>query len=505
MITRQKISRDEIFILGFFILVLASVFYLMITETVWIIVQTEVMAVWIIFASVSTATLGGVVLTYSFVAHRQVPELRYLVIGLLALDMVFISLSFLFTHPASELWIPQLADRQRNRSIIIAFGLALIPSVLFGAFKGEVPILGEKLWINSLWSGVVIPLVVLWFTFNPEPVIVSTDTSDAGGIFNATPIGLIIILAVMSAFLLSFARYSIEWLRSRNRITLGSSLSLFLWILALILLGILDDPFLILEIVWYGLVGCGFLIIATTMIITSILEPHKALNELVEERTKKLESSEMESSMYLDLWSHKIGNILQGMMTYIEIISEIARNEGITEPIEKAKDLGKEANLINRQVNNLAAIKQTLDQPLRKVNVREALESISPYNLERETAFHLSNDVDPEFEIIADELLIQLFYSLFVYAIKRTTHEQLTMDVQSLIEDHERQVVIHCSDRSILPDVTSYLSNRMDTTSKHFGLELFTMKLLLHRYDAKSRYIESVDDNSGNLVLSFKM
>ncbi|MFW9933555.1 MAG: hypothetical protein ACFFDR_12970, partial [Candidatus Thorarchaeota archaeon] len=268
---------------------------------------------------------------------------------------------------------------------------------------------------------------------------------------------------------------------------------------------ILDDPFLILEIVWYGLVGCGFLIIAITMIITSILEPHKALNELVDERTKKLESSEMESSMYLDLWSHKIGNILQGMMTYIEIISEIARKEGITEPIEKAKDLGKEANLINRQVNNLAAIKQTLDQPLRKVNVREALESISPYNLERETAFHLSNDVDPEFEIIADELLIQLFYSLFVYAIKRTTHEQLTMDVQSLIEDHERQVVIHCSDRSILPDVTSYLSNRMDTTSKHFGLELFTMKLLLHRYDAKSRYIESVDDNSGNLVLSFKM
>ncbi len=496
---RQKISRDEIFIFGTFVLVLVGVLYLIATQAVWIVVDIEVMAVWIIVASVTTAILGGVVATYSFVAYRQLSELRYLVIGLLAVDMIYISLAFLFTHPASELWIPQLADRQRNRSIIVAFGLALMPTVLFGAFKGEVPVLGEKAWTLSLWNGFLIPLIIAWFTLSPEPVIISTDTSGSGGIFSATPIGLIIIILALASFVISFIRYSIEWFRLRNRIALGSNLSLFLWILSLLLLAILNDPFIILEIVWYGLVGVGFLIIAITMVVTSILEPHKALNELIAERTKELENSEMESSLYLDLWSHKIGNILQGMMTYIEVISELAKNEGITEPIAKAKDLGKEANLINRQVYNLASIKQTIDHPLHSVNVREVLDSISLYNVERETTFTLNNQVDSELWITGDDLLIQLFQSLFVYATKRTAFEELSIHLNSDSDVYGKSIVIECSDSTILPDVAKYLEGKMDATSKHFGLELFTMRLLLNRYHAQSRL-----DDEGCLVLLFE-
>lgn len=303
---KRKFSRDEIFIIGIFLIILTIVAILIFSEEVWVIVPVYQMSIWIIFASVFMAMIGGVVATYSFVAYMQKPETRHIVLGLLGFDIIFIAFAFLFTHPSSELWIPFFPDRQRNRSIVIIFGMALIPSVLSGAFRGEVPILKEKSWLIVLWGGIIVPAFVFWFSLNPVPVLVSTDTSEAGGLFSATALGAAMLAIVFVSFVISFVRYLIQWFRSGDRIILGSGLSLIIWIISLVLLGILNDPLLTLEIVWYTLAGSGFLILALTMIVTAIIEPHKALNELVAERTQQLEMSEKESEFYLDLWSHKI-------------------------------------------------------------------------------------------------------------------------------------------------------------------------------------------------------
>ncbi|MDF1538800.1 MAG: hypothetical protein P1Q69_07850 [Candidatus Thorarchaeota archaeon] len=208
-----------------------------------------------------------------------------------------------------------MADYNHHHSIIILTGMALVPSVLSGAFRGYTPLLDEKRWIYSVWGGIAVPTFIFWFTFSAEPVIISTATTGEGEIFNATTEGIIVILMVMVSFFLAFFRYVKEWRKGGDRITVASGLSLFIWIVSLLLLAILDDPFLTLESIWYGLAGAGFLLIAVAMIITSILEPHDVLNEVVSERTSRLKQSDEEIIFDLDMWTHKMGNILQGMMT----------------------------------------------------------------------------------------------------------------------------------------------------------------------------------------------
>ena len=500
----RKFTRDEIFILGTFIAILAVVALLFITGEVWVITTTQQMSVWIIFASVFLAVMGGVVATYSFVAYMQKPDLRFIVLGFLGVDIIFIAFAFLFTHPSSAIWLSTFPDRQRNRSIAIIFGMALIPSVLSGAFKGEVPLVKTRQWLFSIWGGLIVPAFVFWFSLSPEVVIISTDTSSSGGLFSATTAGLFMIVIVMIAFVVSFMRYLIEWFRGGDRIILASSLSLIIWIISLVLLGILSDSLQTLEIVWYTLMGCGFLIIAIAMMVSVILEPHSILNELVDDRTRKLEISERESEFYLDMWSHKIGNILQGMLTYLELLSEKSHIDRVS-TIQSAFDLGKEANLVNRQVINLIKIKQSKNLEMGPVDLKGALliaaKNATEFQENRELSIEIG--VDQNVNVDADDLLDLLFLSLFIHAAKKEETEDLKIVVDSQPGEDSLVVSVTCSCRALSPEAANYLSEEGLPSLTQLGLELFTVKLLLMRYGCQLQC--KADDNGENLFLiSFK-
>ncbi len=499
----RSLARDEYLILGLFLLVISVVMSLIVSGNISIVLSEEEMIFYLIFLTVVTAVLGGVVATYSFVAYRQYPEFQYMVLGMLGIDIFFIAFAFLFTHPSSNLWISLLSDHQRNRSIIVIFGISMIPSILSGAFMGKWPILKEQHWIFALWGGIIVPTLTLWFTYSEAPVIRTSDVSETGGILNATPIGGLVILLVMLAFIIAFTRYLIEWLRTGNRIVFSVTLAIGLWILSLVLLVMVVNPYTVLELIWYGLLGMGFLIIAAAMVVTSIIEPHKNLNELVNERTRELYESEQESSFYLDLWSHRIGNILQSVMMYIELMASTTEKDQIFESVELAKALAREADLINRQVNNLVVIKQTDAMDLRKLNLNEVIETIKSEIEQRNNTFTLNNNVGLNIEIVADDLVNHMFTSLFVYATKRTSDETIVFDIGATRYENSVSISIHSSDRTILSEVEEYLNIDYKQTIKQFGLELFILKMLLRRYNCTFSMAPTSQDKGIALIIAF--
>lgn len=506
MTPSDNMARDKMLIYGIFLFTLAIVIAFLVTGEAWVIVSIETMAVWVIFASVFIATLGGVVATYSFVSYLQTQELRFLVLGLLGFDIVFTAFAFLFTHPSSLLWIPSFADRQRNRSIIILTGMALIPSVLSGAFRGDAPMLDEKRWIYSLWGGIIVPAFIFWFTLSPEPVIISTATSGEGQVFNATTEGIIVILMVIVSFFLSFFRYVMEWRKGGDRIIQASSLSLVLWIISVFLLGILDDPYLTLEIIWYGLIGAGFLLVAVAMIMTSILEPHKVLYEIVDDRTSKLEQSEDEIVFYLDMWTHKIGNILQGMMTYLDLLSRTSEDGEASTQNELAKELGREGNLVNRQVIALTKIKQTKDTILGPVNLREALlvASRDTLSYSAEGTPSLDIQVGSDVHVEADELLEHLFLSLFVHVAKKQDVENQYIIVNSESLSDSIIAEVSCSKPVFSTQAQMYIAESGLSTQTQLGLELFIMKILLARYNCRMEYSVDTETKESRCIFHFK-
>ena len=147
----------------------------------------------------------------------------------------------------------------------------------------------------------------------------------------------------------------------------------------------------------------------------------KVLYEIVDDRTSKLEQSEKEIVFYLDMWTHKIGNILQGMMTYLELLPGNSEDNNMVQN-ELAKDLGREGNLVNRQVIALTKIKQTKGKPLGSVNLRDAFivasEDILSYYSVKGTP-SLDIQVNPDIYVEADALLAHLFLTLFIHVANR--------------------------------------------------------------------------------------
>ena len=134
-------------------------------------------------------------------------------------------------------------------------------------------------------------------------------------------------------------------------------MALVLWTLSTLLFSLQESPYQVMELVWLSAMIYGFLVIAVAMIITAVIEPHKALVGLVEERTQEVEASRKESEFYLNLWGHKIGNLLQGMTMYLDLLA-LPEPQNPQHLQESARGLSREAAFINRQIGILAQVKE---------------------------------------------------------------------------------------------------------------------------------------------------
>ena len=206
------------------------------------------------------------------------------------------------------------------------------------------------------------------------------------------------------------------------------------------------------------------------------------------------------------MWTHKIGNILQGMMTYLELLPGNSE-DNIMVQNELAKDLGREGNLVNRQVIALTKIKQTKGKPLGSVNLRDAFivasEDILSYYSVKGTP-SLDIQVNPDIYVEADALLDHLFLSLFIHVAKMQDVENLQINVNS--ESLKGSIIteIVCSEPVLSAQAQKYMSEAGITSQTQLGLELFIMKILLDRYHCRMEYSVDTKTKESRLIFHFK-
>ena len=486
-----------------FSIVLVFFIYMSTSGIAWVILAPPVFAYGMIIVSFLLAVAAGGIATYSFVSFSQSREIRNLMLMLLGIDIVIWSLLFLITHPSSSGWSILLADRERNRTLGMAFVLIVVPTIILGSFSGDTKSSPLTTTLLVAWGGLVIPLISFWFLLSPNPVFLMT--SPEGGVEGLTPEGMIISFGFLIAQIIAGIRFAQKWWKTRDTLDLSLFLALLLWITGTFFIIILWDPFQIAELLWVMSIITGFLLISAVQFVISILQPHKTLENLVEHRTGELESSQRESEYYLNMWTHKIGNLLQGLVTYLELLKLAAQGSEDDRDIRiVASDLSREASLVNHQVLQLTQIKESLLHEPKMMGatkaIKEAIESAN--DLLGEDVFTINLLNPEECHILVDENLHIIFLNAILFHIWNRLEDEPVVSILSNRGEKFSVITIKSRGRKLSPEIIGLFESKEISGDLPPNLDLYAIKLLMNRYGGRVELYQ--DESNETVTLSFE-
>ncbi|PNX51292.1 MAG: hypothetical protein BV458_11740 [Thermoplasmata archaeon M9B2D] len=470
----------------------------------WIVLEPETMVFGLGILVPLQATTAGIVLTYSLVKYKQGQQFRDLALVLISLNVLLGSFLYFLTNEAL-IGLSPLASRERNRTIVTAFSFILAPTLLVGSLAGEAPITRNQKYIALLWGGLITPFLNLWFLFSPSPVFATKPIGQ--GIEALNPLLMIVIVTVFLAMLASLIRTTKAFLKTRGRIDLALTLAVLLWFTAVVLFVFQTNPLQLIELVWYGIMLLGFAFIAGTMMVTAVIEPHEEMKRLVSMKTEQLEESEREAKFYLDLWSHKMGNLLQGMIMYLDLFSQPETDMDEAKKLhEIALKLSKDATLINRQVNILARIKETGELNKEQMHLQSALSDamIITQALRGEGDLNISwSENIGSCYVIADDLLPSLFVNLFVF-FTRTSNQVPLIVLSSFTQSGNDLILKFRYTGNRIPIETEHsLKENLKPSQNVLSLDLYSVKILMKRYDGDVSYRYENETRTNEVLLVF--
>ena len=484
----------------------ASMIYFVFTDDlIWRIVPSETFVVWLSFFVALLGATGGVVATYSFLYYSQQKHARDLLCSLMTFDVIIIAFLYLFSHPVFEMLSP-FFGRERNRTLVTALGFVLTPGVLIGSFTGDRKLTKKESRLYLFFWIVIAPILYIWFFLSPEPVF--SVTNPEGGLLGLTPIGWFSTIIVGLSSFGSLIRYLIEWYHKREHVLLGWTLALVFWIFSFIIYAVLSNPLQIAELVWIGGLTCGFSLVAVTMAMSSIIEPHKALESLVDERTIQLIEARQESEFYLRLWTHKMGNLLQALISYLQLIEDrIKTGESITDIQTSAMEVGREAVLVNRQVVKLYQIKESSESKLWPVALKEIV-----FRSVNETKDLLPDrgisvdipDIPADLMVRANGLLDVLFVNLFIRCRLQSEDESSLIKVYVQLSGDTVRVSIQCPGKPLSSDIMSSFNDTGTLLRSTLDLDLIMVRMLVDRYGGAIQYTLLPNPNRNLFVILFK-
>ncbi|MHA1906372.1 MAG: hypothetical protein ACW98Y_03680 [Candidatus Thorarchaeota archaeon] len=499
---QRPFSLGDYLIVILFLSVIIIVLTITISGIPYILLDSEIMSFWLLIIVPFEAILAGIVFTYSLAQYTLTRQTRDLVLLLMAVNMILGAFLYVLSNEAF-IDLSFFANRERNRTIILAFGFIWAPSVLMGSLTNDEVTSMQKRAI-LVWGALIVPSMALWFFLSPTPVFVSTPVGE--GIQGFTPIAWISFIAVPLCTILAIRKYMKSWQMTRNRLDFASGLGLNLWFLAVLLFATQTNPLQLMELIWYSVFSMGTLLIAVVVISASVIEPRKALSLLVTQRTMELEKSREESEFYLNLWGHKIGNLLQGMMLYLGMLSTGNKDSNeIAELSEVALDIGRETTMINRQVAALIKIKEEKKVQLESRNVMDAIQDAMIYSMELIGANCFEEDINlpqDSIRVVADEFLDLVFLNIFTYLCGQAEDPKLSLQSQ---EEGELFAIDIQSKGSAMPDdIYNSLFSNLEPSRTTLSLDLFIVRILMSKYNGTIQYIRNDESNVNIFMLTFR-
>ncbi|MFX1330558.1 MAG: hypothetical protein ACFE9W_03305 [Promethearchaeota archaeon] len=446
--------------------------------------------------------VNSTLVAYSLVNYLQERDFRDLALMLIVIDGIIFMLFHLVTNPSSVSW-SSFANRERNRTIITAFAFILIPFLLFGSIEKKSMATKRQEIASVAWGLCLIPFVLFWFLLSPEPVFITSPTGE--GLSGITPLALVILFVALATIAGMLAKSYSAWKKEKSRITLAYFFALILWVSSIMTFAVQTNPFHLAELLWFWGINAGFAIIAVAMLISNIIEPRRELAEAVRIRTEELEQAKRETEFYLNIWAHKVGNLLQGMTTYLDLFSASIDPDFLSKPQETAKDLSGEAIVINRQVAALLRVKEnevSRTWPVHLSNmIKKAYDEVVDTLGANPDGLILEGN--SKTQVIADDFLDLVFICLFRF-ILRNLHSDDPLKLNIASHKDRVQIIIACKGLTLPSDAELAITSGIIPDRKHLGLEIFTAKILMTYYGGSIEFRKIGENGAHSFVLSFK-
>ena len=469
------------------------------TNIAFIEMVPERMAIGLVILVLISVTFSGSIFTHSLAQYIINRRFRSLIFIFLAANLILTSILYLLTNASMESLLP-FADRDRNRTIVVAFALAIAPTILFGSIAEDTELDKTRIYALILWSGILTPLVSIWFFISPEPLF-STTIPGQGLSF----ISVIILICITPLFAIAMLKHYLSWQRNRNRQDLASFLSTVLWIYAIVLFFLQSNPLQYMEIIWLSVFISGELLITLVTISKEMIKPQQSLSSLVDIRTEELSESKRESEFYLNIWGHKIGNLLQSLTLYLELFSSGKKSvEDLTSIAETALDIGHEADQINKQVAALIRLKEKEKHELVPVNLVDAIKSSCRVTEEIYGSSCFSKSIEYPIDTIyvqGDELLETALENLFLFICRHDSDRMIL--IYPTVKSEKVTINVDFDEPRLSKDIEESLFSSLQPAHTTMSLDLFLVKILMERYGGKLEYEWVETSRKNHFLLTF--
>ncbi|MCK5238743.1 MAG: hypothetical protein KAR33_04290 [Candidatus Thorarchaeota archaeon] len=498
---KEKYSFADIPIVALSGYIGAFLLYVSFTGLIWVISSTQTIALWITLLVATLLATASMIFTHTLVYYSQQKKVRSLLILYLSVDIILMAILFLLSHASFELY-SIFADTQRNRTLIVAFGLAVSSFAMGSAFYGEKIASLRNTIIPSIWSFLILPLVSLWFLLSPEPVFQLTGPT---GLFALNPLGWFFVLSIALMIILSLLRYLHQWIRTKDSVSLSFILALLFWIFSVGIVAALDSPFQLGEVVWFGSFTAGFVLIAIAMFATAIIEPRKVLEDTVVLRTQELSVSKKESEFYLGMWTHKMGNLLQGLLVYLDLLSE-AEESGSSPRDHRlsAMEIAREATLLNTQVTKLSQVNETEGLDRTPVSLAIAVSSAMDMasNLLNPDTFRVNFRTATDVTVLADEMLDVAILSILSFFVRTRLHEDLNITIWYKKDDDLVRVFIECVGNEMPMEIQEFLEEHAVPQTHTIELDIYVARTIIELFSGTIRYERLDKERINRLILT---
>ncbi len=472
------------------------------TGFMWIDLNQGQIVFWLTLNTVIGSLAAGIVLIYSLERYKQEQLFRDLLLVMMCITVLITGIFYLITSPAF-IDLSPFVDRNRNRVILIFQAIILSASPLLGSLVSEKPIQrGEWLRIVLL-NGLIGPILALYSLLTPVQFI--TMASPELGPFEFRPEALVLFLLLIIIMVISLIKSFKAYRTNRVSVLLGLSLLMALLLVGGVLISMVEEPMSVLEVSWHAAYVEGFVIIGISFMMDVVVDPFRALKNLVTKRTEELAESKRESEYYLNIWSHKVGNLLQQLQLYLELLNSAANHEETRKLSLSSLMLVNDVESINRQVRILSRIKSRRSGDLFPVSMNDAIKAAIH---EIETIFSntmpeiMFSELESQDHVFGDDLLSTVPFNIIMYIIRNQSVGAPKIRV-SISESATHLIVqIQYDGKHISEDVRSALYDSIDPSRTTLGLDIYAVKVLLRDYGGTFVYEDT--PNGGQFIASVK-
>jgi signal transduction histidine kinase len=213
------------------------------------------------------------------------------------------------------------------------------------------------------------------------------------------------------------------------------------------------------------------------------------LNDEIEARRR--------AEFLVDLMSHDINNINQGLQMLLEYIA-IDHNvsENYNEPLRLALE---QVQYITDLIRNVKKLQSVLEEPVE-------LKLVDPYKAIQKAAeaaqrafTHKTLELNIDFEedqihVLADDFLSDLFFNLFHNSFKHTPSKTVQIDIDANVNEISKKVEISIMDHGPgIPDEEKKRILQRRLGAKGSGIGLTIVNYLIDRYDGDIQVKDRID------------